>query len=345
MLIRLLFFCLLLAGDVFSLEASGEEQRIRFSSYNDFVTWCEKRITAQALAELDRAIAELAIVHGRDFSDSAPVPELLKGLREQGYWQKEVFHDQSLFPLLRVDGKFESAVYGKLQVSDYPLHRVELPKKTIQKALIDKKPSLRLFALEYLYENPDGSLALSVLQAFEREDNLKFLPLYVKVLRQEPFWGKTPSAVPGSFVQKIKDFYDGSEQLSDKADAVYMALSYTNWQAPVNLDIFLYMVRSKWPLPFVRLVLQDFSDRGFLEFLSGVFEMGSSYDTSYLIDLFSFFPENPVCLKALYTALIKRDNDVFSPFAGQLIEVWEDITGLKYEGDDTVFKNWYADKN
>lgn len=346
MLIRLLLFCLLFVGSGFLSEVSGaEEQRIKFSSYRDFVIWCEKRITAQALAELKRAVAELVVEHGRDFSDSAPVPDLLSGLKAQGYWQRDVFHDQALFPLVRSEGHFESAVYGSLLVSDYSLNLLELPKKTIEKALFDKNPALRLLVLEYLYEKPDGSLALPVLQAFGQESAPEFLPLYVRVLRQEAFLGKTPSAVPDSFVQKIKDFYDGSASISDRADAVYMALCYTKWQPQVDLELFQHIVRNKWPLPFTRLFLNDFPDRGFLEFLAEVFEMGSSYDTSYLIDLFSFFPENPASLKALYTALVQKNSDVFSPYFQQLIEVWEDISGLKYEGDEVVFKNWYEDKN
>ena len=94
---------------------------------------------------------------------------------------------------------------------------------------------------------------------------------------------------------------------------------------------FLLKVFKRYPISFLEEFVEPFT-KGY----------GNQFAT--LLYLFEEFHSSPTILSALKFALVNRREKHFVFHQGAILQTWQRISSLTYNGDDQIYLDWYESR-
>jgi hypothetical protein len=298
--------------------------------------YAKQTILGSALEELNRAVQELGLRHGKSvIPQEAETASLILQLQEKEYLHYPFYRYLSR-PFLYENGSFHypEGYFVKRYVAS------NVGKLELIQLLKEKDPDYRLFALQYLEKNPKYPPVVSFLMAFMQETESSFFPYYVKVMKTSSFYENRDSFLPEKLKQSIASLPLSSKEPSLRAEVIYLQVGFAGLKPKTDTDTFVALFDGDYPLNFM---IHAFEQYGKEQLNPFVFPFKNGYGNQWekLARVFAAFPDNPVTLQALAYALINRDKGHFASFQPVLLQVWEQMTGIQWEGDESPFISWY----
>lgn len=317
--------------------------QISFKQFQSFRTHASNRYAALALEEYNRAFHEAELLHGKLPVHDTPAREILRQLEEGGYLNLRIWTD---FPMLELEFQQGKFLFSSVQSTDpksYPL-RVNLPNQMIKKGLVDSSIPVRLFSLEYLQSISTSKPVILALKGLLKETEPFIIQKYGLLLRSEGYVEKIPRKVPKSFAQKVKTLWKESQALPEKANALFLAIQYTDFKPNPEIPVLIHMMDNKYPIVFLIRLFSAYP-RSLLEKFIVPFQEGYGDKWELLMEIFSHFTDSKPLLETLYYALEHRKEVHFASFEQRITTTWEKISGIPFEENLNPYRNWIDQKN
>ena len=187
-----------------------------------------------------------------------------------------------------------------------------------------------------------------VLNAILRENDLEILSYYIKALCNEHLYSLIPdnasTKIPKSYKEKIKNYANEAKTRRAKANALFLNLLFSDYMPALETQTLMFLMDNEFPREFLVKVFTKYPSIH-LEKFAVPFTKGYGNQFSTLLFLFEKFHSNVVILEALKTALVKRHEKHFVFHQGAILNTWQRITFLDYEGNDKIFIDWYDSRS
>lgn len=241
-----------------------------------------------------------------------------------------------------VDGRLRSTFPGPAPASTSWIIRPE----DYDRALAADDPSLRWFAMTQLQEEMDVVPMHAVLQALLIENELPLRRLAVSLLEQERYmkaWDPTRAAEPG-VAAGIRELELNSPTDDDRLDALFLRVWYGGGGGEaISYETIFHLFQRGVPAAWFEYLFRVSPPDVRRHFTVHVLR-GLGHNTPLILEVLGRFTDDPVILEQLSIVLVNRHARPLAPVRAQIIEIWEELTGIPYEGSDQPYREWYVSR-
>lgn len=339
-LVPMLLGCLLFSVAAFA-RAEPSTMRPFFASWLEFRRHAIETASSRAVGEMNRALAELRLRHGKLRLDMDPA-EAVRQLVAEGYMKLDLPWSQELDPVRIVEGlRFESLAHGGISASERSVE-VGVENAYLKRALLDEDPRLRWFVLAQLRTRPHESPVKFVLRGFLRERRLDLVQSYVQLLKTERFIraAERIEKIPGSLEKRIRAYARAARTPDQRAQALFLAIMFTEHRPEVDLPLLVHSIDMDFAFPYLLRLFKAYPPR-WIEAFARPLKMGFGDRHELLMELFTHFQDRYPCMQALAFAFVNRRKRHFALLEPAIVRIWEKMSGLSHEGSDRPFLEWY----
>ena len=328
------------------LKAQNTRHLKSYSEFKDYaIQWGSNKMTS----ELNRAVKHLQLIHGNSFNPFEAAPELLvKEMQAKAYLDETIYVDIKNDPVEWYKQELRSISYpeaGLKNVNENLKYSINLISQAFS---TETNPYVKLFAIKECVERVHREIPIRIfLKGISREQDLEFLQYYIEPLRNELFYSKIPKdaaeKVPKSFKQRIKEYSNNAKTRVQKANALFLNILFSNHLPKLEIRTLMYLMDQNFPKDFLLKVFRKYPI-SFLEEFVEPFTKGYGNQFATLLYLFEEFHSSPTILSALKFALVNRREKHFVFHQGAILQTWQKISSLTYNGDDQIYLDWYESK-
>lgn len=317
------------------------------TSLPELRTYARLRASVLAAEEFTRALDAVIAVHGpQDLRQFSP-REAARRLQDGGWIDPGLPFSFDETPLeLTSTQRFVSALDPTLTSADLPL--LELPAELIGPALEDESAAVRWFILQSLARYPgQGEQARNLLTALAREPESALVRAYAAALSRVPLARRLPELL------REEDFSDTWRALLVRTDMDARCLGLllcapapggcptpSSTDKPDAATLILAQLERNYPVATVEMVVRSLP-LPVLDRLCHGLRHAWADPQDRLVALLARFPEHGPALEALAHALLNRNHPAYSASHRMLIQVWEQRTGIPFQGSAEPFLQWY----
>ena len=322
----------------------------QLKSYSEFRNYAIHWGSHQMTAELNRALKHLQMIHGNAFNPYDAQPsKLIKEMKSKSYLDLNVYLNIEHDPVEWHNKALRSVSYPEALTQNFQ-QKIKYPISFISKAFItEQDPYVKLFAIQECSQRLHKEIPIKiVLKAILRENDFEILSYYIKALRNDHIYSRIPknasAKIPKIFKERIKSYANKAKTRSAKANSLFLNLLFSDYLPVLETQTLMFLMDNEFPREFLVKVFTKYPSIH-LENFTVPFTKGYGNQFSTLLYLFENFHANAVILEALKTALINRHKKHFVFHQGAIINTWQRITSLDYEGNDKIFIDWYDSRS
>jgi len=310
-------------------------------SYDDFRERCRQLVSAVVVAEYNRALAEVRLLHGDVDLQNRPARRIAEELVHQGYAHPAPPFEFDWDPL-QLDGyTFRSARWNTLPPPTAAFE--DVPVQFVKLGLLDDDPRVRWSVLRHLGSRRSIAPVKLVLRGYLQESHPHLDEAFLRLLATPRYVSAACELtdVPTALRDKIRALVDRARTVPERGSALFLAVMFTDLRPPADIPIVVWQFDQDYPVPyFVRLFRRY--PASLLEAFVVPFRDGYGDKHAHLLRVFMAFPENPRILDALLDALRRRREGHFAPLQRDIERAWAALTDIPYQGDDGPWLAWAA---
>ncbi len=322
------------------------EDLLSFRTYDELRQYCLKGHSALTIAEANRALAELRLLHGKVSLGNLTPRQLLSELESKGYFRPPAgcAHDWIFDPLTLKDERFLSLKFGELKREEYSVS-VRLPKPLLKRAMLDDLPQVRSFVISYLATQKEIAPVKFVLRAFLREENSELVKGFISLLKAKRYVKASLKLkkVPRSLKIRIHKLVEKARTKEEHAQALFLAVMFTKMRPSINIPLIIYQLDEAYAIAYFVKLFRAYPS-SIIEEFTVPFREGYGDKHRELLQIFIRFKENKKILSALKYALEHRNEDHFAEMEFAIIGAWQKMTKIRYEGTIRPYIEWYKTK-
>lgn len=322
-------------------------------TYPELVRRGERRAAALAAEEFTRALDAVTAMYGPQDLRSFTAKEAAQRLVDNGFTDPYLPFSFDSAPL-DLDGRqrFRPAANSALMPEDVPT--VPLPRQLWEKALADPRYPVRWYALQCLARFPgQGEHARPALLALAREPLPALVRAYARALCAVPV--QAPLAEINDFPGRnaLVDRLWTSPGLEERCLALLLASTLPPSRAGfaaatqqglrdagLCADLLLAQLDRTYPVQTVEQEVRALGPE-VLDRLAHGLRHAWAAPQDRLAALLARFPDHGPALEALAHALLNRNHADYEPSHRALIQIWEQLTGIAFQGTAEPFLQWY----
>lgn len=328
-------FVTLLLSLLIMVTVAEAENFISFSSYREFCNYAVKIETIKAITELNRAMSEVTLYHGKINLTNAPAKKVAGDLFREDYCYEKTAFILSYDGLTLKNYCFSSSEYEDKDDEQLAEHTLkQLPKSYLQRGLIEGNPMIRNFILQYLSTSESPRPYKSIARALITEDYECLFEDYIKLLNKDLKLKISP--------EKMDRLLTRAETLREKSRALFIAVMFSDVKAKAPIETLVHQFDRDYPINYFVKLFKSYPP-SLLETFTEPFLEGYGDKQGRILEVFINFRDRPEIMKALYLALKSRGKGHFERFYGDVIEAWEKITGIKFTGSIDPYVKWYRE--
>ncbi len=311
-------------------------------AFLDFEEHCHRWASSVALAEYNRALSEVRLLHGDIDLKGRSAKEVIIELSKQGYVKKSLYFEYEWDPFALENYTFSSTKFEELEPLPEKFFQGRIRGALLKKGLQHPSYRVRWFVLQYLSRKTEVTPLRTVLKAYVHEKKEHLLPYFMSLLVTERFVKAAAKykSYPRSVVLRIKRSIRAAQRMDEKAQALFLAVMFTDARPSFEIPVVIYQLEQGYAISYLIRLFRTYPAKWVEEF-TVPFREGYGDQHEKLLRIFEHFPQNRKVLAALHFALNNRQKGHFSDIRAKIIGTWQTITGIEYKGSIEPYNAWY----
>lgn len=305
----------------------------------------------KVIEEANRSLTEFKTLHPNYDLSAYDVQELIEKLRESDYFSSKIYYESDTHKISFSEGLFKGS--GLEESKPVDLSQISISKELIETVLVQSKNTgLQIFVLDYVNQSSLEISVLALLTAYLQNENQIMRDRLITLMKAKQVISKAPyyaaiSELNNYEIQKsILRLSVNSKAVSRRCDGHYLGYLFSNYRASIDARTVMACLDRGYPQQFTDHLFKSYPKDLAHAFIKP-FREGYGRHFRTLLNAFTALmsaenANDKQIMDAMKYALINRQKGHFERYQQAIIDSWEAISKIPYQGEIGVYLRWLA---